>query len=148
MEWTAVMVGDERVRFRGVAVVDGNDHVHIARPGTLGVEPRRLCGMVGMAVVVADDVHPRGVRLALDADVVARIDLVAVTCPLDDDVARPPGLGDFAVATRPDHYAANLVRVALSRVRANRFHRITRNFHAEKTKSVGRPRRDRRGWPS
>src|SRR5438309_359527 len=76
--------------------------------------------MVRVAVVVAHDVEAGGVRLALDADVIARIDLVPVSCAVDDDVARALDLGDLAVAPGSDHDAADLVRVALGSVRTNR----------------------------
>ncbi len=69
-----------------------------------------------MAVVVADDVEPVRVRLPLDADVVPRVDLIAITRPVDDDVARAPHLGHAAFSPRPDHDSADLVRVALRAV--------------------------------
>src|SRR5689334_19703285 len=139
MEWSAVMLGDEGIRVHRLTAFDRHDHVHVAGPGALGVKPRRLSRMVWMAVVVADDVHGRRVGLALDADVVARIDLVAVACSLHDDVARPLDLGDGAVAPWPDHDAADLVRVTLGAMLANRIHRGLPDFHAEKTKWVGLP---------
>src|SRR5260370_36088065 len=69
---TAVLFSNERVGVDRLAFRDRDDHVHIARPRPLGVEPRRLGGMVGMAVVVAEDVEAPGVHLALDADVAPR----------------------------------------------------------------------------
>src|SRR5438093_395828 len=110
-------------------VVHGNDQVRITRPGALCIESRCLRRMAWMTVVVADDVHVRAVRLALDADVIAWIDLIAVSCALDDDVAGSLGLGHKTVATRPDHDPAYLVRVALRAVGADRIHGIARDLH-------------------
>src|SRR6266851_3648771 len=116
-EGPAVLVGHEAVCVDRLAVFDRNDQVDVARPGPLGVESRRLRGVVGMAVVVPDDVQPVGVGLALDADVVTRVDLIAITRPLDDDVARPPHLAHAAFSSWPEHDAADLVWVALRAVR-------------------------------
>src|SRR5437667_11862895 len=100
--------------------------------------------MVWMAVVVADDVHVRAVRLALDADVIAWIDLIAVSCALDDDVASSLCLGHKAVATRPDHDPAYLVRVALRAVGADRIHGIALDLHVSSVRkdvlALGRAR--------
>src|SRR5438552_6318649 len=85
--------------------------------------------MVRVAVVVAHDVEAGGVRLALDADVIARIDLVPVSCAVDDDVARALDLGDLAVVPGSDHDAADLVRVALGSVRTNRLDGCPPDLH-------------------
>src|SRR5579859_4544603 len=119
-ERTAVLVGDERVGVDGLAVVDGHDDVDVPGPRALGVESRRLRRVVRVAVVVAHDVETARVSLALDPDVVARVDLVAVAGALDHYVARAPHLGDGAVAARAEQDAADLVRVALGAVRADR----------------------------
>src|SRR5438046_3349584 len=141
MKRTAVLLGHEGARLDGFTVRHRHDEIHIAGPRALGVETRGLSGVVGMAVVVAHDVLAARVSLALDADVVARIDLVPVPCALDDDVARPLGLGRGARAARPDKKAADLVRVALGAMRLDRLHRGSRDPHRPLPRSRGRA-----GW--
>ena len=128
MKRSAVVVGDESVGVDRRSLVDGHDQIDVARPRAFGVEARRLRGMVGMAVVVAHDVEPCGVCLALDPDVVARIDLVAITRALDHDVARPFHGADGAVIARADHDAADLLRVAFRAVRADRLESVARDL--------------------
>src|SRR6266566_2107069 len=90
--------------------------------------------MFWMAVVVADDVQARGVCFTLDPDVVARVDLVAVSRALDDDVARASHLCDSAVAGRTDHDPADLAWVPLGPMGPDRVKRGGRDFHALKTR--------------
>ena len=85
--------------------------------------------MVGVAVVVADDVEPGVVCLALDADVIEGIDLVTVARSLDDDVPRAANLGDGVFARRSDHDPADFVGIALGAMRLDGFERRTPNFH-------------------
>src|SRR5437773_11969552 len=92
--------------------------------------------MVGVAVVVADDVQACGICLALDPDMVTRIDFVAIPRALDDDVARTFDLTHGAVAARADHDPADLVRVSLGAVGPDRIERLARDFHALKTKEA------------
>src|SRR6266568_8691423 len=129
MKRSAVLLGRERVRIDGFAVRHRHYEIDVAGPCALGVETRGLRRVVGMAVVVADDVLAVGVSLALDADVVARIDLVPVSRTLDDDVARPLGFGRGARAARADQDSADLARVALSAMRLDRLHRGARDLH-------------------
>src|SRR5712691_797656 len=95
-----------------------------------------------MAVVVADDVLAVGVSLALDADVVARIDLVPVPRALDDDVARPLGLGRGARAARADQDAADLVGVALGAMRLDGIEGRVSDLHRASLPRAG----GRVGW--
>src|SRR5712692_4589301 len=125
----AVLFGDERVGIDRLAFCDRNDDVHVAGPRPLGVEARSLGGVVGMAVVVAEDVEALGVRLALDADVVARIDLVAVARALDDDVPRPAHLRDDVLGLRSEHDPADLVGIALGAVPLDRLHGAPADLH-------------------
>src|SRR5712692_7871603 len=85
-ERTAVGSRDEGVGVHGDTAFDSHDDVHIARPRALRVKAGGLRGMVGMAVVVADDVEARVIGLALNADVVPRVYLVTIARALDDDV--------------------------------------------------------------
>src|ERR1700751_3939977 len=87
-EGPAVLLGDKGVGVDRLPRRHRNDHIHVSGPRALGVEPRRLRRVIRVAVVVADDVLAVRVSLALDADVIARVDLVAVTRALDDDVVR------------------------------------------------------------
>src|SRR3981081_2828781 len=128
-ERPTVVVGHETVLVNRLAVRDRNDQVDIARPRSLGVEARRLSGGIRGAVVVADDVESLCVRLALDADVVAGIDLVAIAGALDDDVASSPHLRSRAFAARAEHEAADLVRVALGAVRPDGVERALLDSH-------------------
>jgi hypothetical protein len=57
-----------------LALGDGDDHVRVPGPRPLGIEPGSLLRVIGVAVVVPDDVLAAGVRLALDPDVVSRVD--------------------------------------------------------------------------
>src|SRR4029077_9428040 len=129
VEWTSVGVRDERVGVDRFAVMDRDDQIDVAGPRAFRVEPRRLRRVVGVTVVVADDVQPRGVGLALDADVVSRIDLVAIARPLHDDVARAFDLAYRALIVRADHDAADLARVALSPVGAYRVESLLPDLH-------------------
>src|SRR2546430_8200580 len=95
--------------------------------------------MVGVAVVVADDVQACGICLALDPDMVTRIDFVAIPRALDDDVARTFDLSHGAVAARADHVPADLVRVSLCAMGPDRIERVARDFHALKTKEAAGP---------
>jgi hypothetical protein len=85
--------------------------------------------MVGVAVVVADDVESRCVCLALDPDVVPRVDLIPIASPLDDDVAGALDLGHRAVAARPDHDPADLVWITLGAVCAYRVESLLPDLH-------------------
>src|SRR5258706_7981906 len=129
MKRTAIFLSDECVGVDGRAVLDRHDQVDVAGPRPLGVETRSLRRVVGMAVVVAHDVQAGRVRLALDPDVIPRVDLVTVTGPVDDDVARAFDLGDLAVAMRTDHDAADLVRIPLSPMRSNGVERAAADLH-------------------
>src|SRR5256885_3525824 len=146
MKRTAVLLGHERVRLDGFTVRHRHDEIHVAGPRALGVETRGLRGVVGMAVVVADDVLAACVGLALDAYVVARIYLVPVACTVDDDVARPPGIGRSMQAARADQDAADLVRVALGAMRLDRLHRRARDLHFPLPRSRGRAGWGPPGW--
>src|SRR5712691_11890109 len=126
---TPVLLGHERVRVYEFAGHHRDDEIDVAGPRALGVETRGLRGVVGMAVVVADDVLAVGVSFALDADVVARVDLVPVPRALDDDVARPFGLRRGARAARADQDAADLVGVALGAMRLDRLERKASDLH-------------------
>src|SRR5438552_17657462 len=106
-----------------------DDDVDIAGPRPLGVESRRLRRMVGMAVVVADDVEAGGVCLALDSDLISRVDLIAIASTLDDDVSRALHLGHSAVARWADHDAADLMRIALGAMQPNGLHRVAGDLH-------------------
>jgi len=77
-----------------------------------------------------------GICLALDPDMVTRIDFVAIPRALDDDVARTFDLTHGAVAARADHDPADLVRVSLGAVGPDRIERLARDFHALKTKEA------------
>ena len=65
MKRTAVDVGDERIRVDGLALLDRNDDVHKTGPRALGVEHGGAGRVIWMAVVVADDVEPGLISLAI-----------------------------------------------------------------------------------
>src|SRR5207253_7703111 len=92
---------------------------HGPGPGTLGVCDRGAGRVVRVAVVVALDLEAAVVALALDADLVPRVHLVAVAGALDHGVAHPPGFGHQAVAPGGDQHPADLVGIALRGVRAD-----------------------------
>src|SRR5437588_427026 len=144
LERAAVLFRDEGVGVYRFAVMHRDDDVDIAGPRPLGVESRRLRRMVGMAVVVADDVEAGGVCLALDSDLISRVDLIAIASTLDDDVSRALHLGHSAVAGRADHDAADLMRIALGSMRPNGLHRVAGYFHLPACRG-GRPAK-RSGW--
>src|SRR5205823_4738621 len=103
--------GHKRVAVHDPAADAGHDDVDRTRPRSLGVEDRGLGRVVGVAVVVADDLIPVVVALALDAYVVERVDLVAVAGPVGHGVAGSPGLGYAGAPARPHQHPADLVRV-------------------------------------
>src|SRR3984893_5523504 len=129
MERAAVLLRDERVGVDGLALLDRDDHVDITRPCAFGVEDGSARGVVGMAVVVADDAEPRVIRLSLDANVVEGIDLIAVARALDDDVPRAPNLGYSMVALRAEHDPADLIGIALGAVCLDCFERRAVDVH-------------------
>src|SRR5439155_23598100 len=95
--------------------------------------------MVRVAVVVADDVQACGICLALDPDMVTRIDFVAIPRALDDDVARTFDLTHGAVAARADHDPSDLARVSLGAVGPDCTERLARASHALKSRAAARP---------
>src|SRR5262249_44421694 len=87
-----VLACRERVRVDDLALVATYDQVHVAGPRAPGVRLRRPGGVVGVAVVVANDLHARGVAVAHHLDVLALVQLVAVARAVDDLVPDPPRL--------------------------------------------------------
>src|SRR2546423_317456 len=128
-EGAAVALGDEGVGVHRLAFRDRHDHIHVSGPRPLGVESGRLRGVVGVAVVVADDVVSVRVGLALDADVIAWIDLVTVARPFDNYVASASRLGRRLAAARADEDATDLVGIALRAVRPDRLDRRAADLH-------------------
>src|SRR5438132_11053905 len=101
--------------------------------------------MVGIDEVVADDVEAGGVCLALDSDLISRVDLIAIASTLDDDVSRALHLGHSAVAGRADHDAADLMRIALGPIQPNGLHRGAGYFHLPACRGGPTPKRCGRG---
>src|ERR1700674_1082351 len=97
-----------------------DDQVEVVGPGLLGVPDRRIGRVVGMAVVVADDVEAGPIAILLDRAVLAGIDLIRVARALGVCVRRSPGLRDVAGAFRGHQHPADLVGVALGHVGADR----------------------------
>src|SRR2546430_4535043 len=58
-------------------------------------------------------IEARRVGLALDPDVVARIDLVAISRAIDHYVARALHLGHGPITAQPDHHALDLMLIRL-----------------------------------
>src|SRR5262249_58270562 len=65
-------------RVDGLPALDRDDEVGEPRPGVLAVEVARQRRMVGVGMVVADDVEAGGARLALRGEDGLRADHVAV----------------------------------------------------------------------
>src|ERR1700737_4529608 len=89
--------------------------------------------MVRVAVVVADGVESGGVRLALDAHVIERIQLVTISRTVDDGVPGPLGVGRPHLAGRADQDAADLIRITLRRMRSKGVVGRARDLHLDLT---------------
>src|SRR2546423_2892909 len=69
----------ERVERGGLALFDGDDHIRlIGEAGMIEVVARRLCRVVGMRMIVADDLQPVAAGIRIGAFVLFRRDPVAV----------------------------------------------------------------------
>src|SRR5258708_33249158 len=103
----------------GAAGAAGNEEVVVVGPGLLGVADGRIRRVVGMAVVVADDVETGAVAVLFDRAVLARIDLVGVARSLGVGVRRASDLRDRAGAFGGHEHSTDLVGIALGHVRAD-----------------------------
>ena len=130
MKWPAIGVRHKRVGVDRLSLVNRNNQVDIARPRAFGIEARSLRRMVGMGVVVADDVEAGRVCLALDANVVARVDLISILGSLDDDVASSLGFRRPPVPTRPDQHPTDFVGIALGAMCLDGFESRAADLHA------------------
>ena len=122
-----VLERDEGVDVAWRSALHRGDHVHVALPRPLGVEHGRVCGVVGMAVVVPEDVDLGAVVLLADLHVLTVVDQVSHLRLLALDVAHGPHLGDQRIPRPADEQAADLVRVALRPVALDRLQRAPRH---------------------
>ncbi len=105
------------ISLHGPAMFDAGDDVGTADPVGFGEIGRRPVGaMIGVRVVEPDDVQLRLARLALNAEQLARIDVIAVVGRVCAGVAAEHDgadiLNSFAVDYAQQHAAA-LVRISL-----------------------------------
>src|SRR5438128_8527604 len=118
-----VLERDEGIDVAWSSALHRGDHVHVALPRPLGVEYRRVRGVVGMAVVVPEDVELGAVVLLADLHVLPVVDQVSHLRLLALYVAHGPHLGDERILRPADEQAADLVRVALGPMALDRLER-------------------------